>query len=194
MSAYFTILTAKQKKVYLAIESYIKNRGIPPTVREIGELVGEKTPGAIQGILNRLEQKGAIKRQSGMARSIQLVSTDGVMYSDPVYIPEIKKISARTIENILSFYNIIKYHPVSPDFADDKEGRFIVKCPEMMPDDMLFSKEDMLLVNMHSEISEGDVVLGFFSGRACLNRYLKNTEMSVLGKVELKFARIIPEG
>ena len=28
----------------MVIESYIKTHGIPPTVREIGELVGEKTP------------------------------------------------------------------------------------------------------------------------------------------------------
>jgi len=59
----------------MVIESFIKSKGIPPTVREIGELVGEKTPGAVQGILNRLEQKGVIKREVGMARSIQLVNT-----------------------------------------------------------------------------------------------------------------------
>jgi len=28
----------------MVIESFIKSKGIPPTVREIGELVGEKTP------------------------------------------------------------------------------------------------------------------------------------------------------
>ena len=65
MAANYSSLTAKQKKVYMVIESYIKTNGIPPTVREIGELVGEKTPGAVQGILNRLEQKGVIKRQLG---------------------------------------------------------------------------------------------------------------------------------
>ena len=76
MSMNFSSLTAKQKKVYSAIETYIKLKGIPPTVREIGEMVGEKTPGAVQGILNRLEQKGVIKRQLGAARSIQLVSEE----------------------------------------------------------------------------------------------------------------------
>jgi repressor LexA len=91
MSANFSTLTAKQKKVFSAIETYINLKGIPPTVREIGEMVGEKTPGAVQGILNRLEQKGVIKRQLGAARSIQLVSSDNQMYATPVYIPEIKR-------------------------------------------------------------------------------------------------------
>ena len=86
--AYYS-LTAKQKIVYHAIESYVRTHGIPPTVREIGELVGEKTPGAVQGILNRLETKGAIKRQEGMARSIQ-ITTNTTTYVDPIYIPQIK--------------------------------------------------------------------------------------------------------
>ena len=58
MAANFNTLTSKQKKVYAAIESYIKTNNIPPTVRELGEMIGEKTPGAVQGILSRLEQKG----------------------------------------------------------------------------------------------------------------------------------------
>jgi len=74
----------------MVIESFIKSKGIPPTVREIGELVGEKTPGAVQGILNRLEQKGVIKREVGMARSIQLVNTNS-QYAPHVYLPKIKK-------------------------------------------------------------------------------------------------------
>lgn len=44
VSVDFNFLTSKQKKVYTAIESFIKENGMPPTVREIGELIGEKTP------------------------------------------------------------------------------------------------------------------------------------------------------
>ena len=36
MAANYSSLTAKQKKVYMVIEYYIKTNGIPPTVREIG--------------------------------------------------------------------------------------------------------------------------------------------------------------
>lgn len=111
MASNYSSLTAKQKKVYMVIESYIKTHGIPPTVREIGELVGEKTPGAVQGILNRLEQKGVIKRQLGAARSIQLVSPDDQLYSKPVFVPKIKKISKRNLNDLTNIYNIELYHP-----------------------------------------------------------------------------------
>lgn len=90
VSVDFNFLTSKQKKVYTAIESFIKENGMPPTVREIGELIGEKTPGAVQGILNRLEEKGVIRRQPRVARSIQLVQENS-NYADHAYLPLIKK-------------------------------------------------------------------------------------------------------
>lgn len=122
-------LTSKQKKVYLAIESYIKSKGIPPTVREIGEIIGEKAPGAVQGVLKRLEQKGAIKRGVGMARSIQLVS-DTSNYAESVFVPEIKKISARNINDLLNLYNINKYHPVSSELLNNVLPFFAIRDPD----------------------------------------------------------------
>jgi repressor LexA len=101
MNTAVDMLTSKQKKVYYAIVQYRKNRGIPPTVREIGEILGEKTPGAVQGILNRLEQKGVITREVGQARSIQAVEENN-LYVKPFYIPELKKVSTRNLDDLFN--------------------------------------------------------------------------------------------
>jgi len=211
MSIHFSSLTSKQKKVYAAIEAYIKLKGIPPTVREIGEIVGEKTPGSVQGILNRLEQKGVIKRQTGMARSIRLVSEGDVMYANPVYIPEIKRINARNVDNLLTIYNINKYHPLSSDLVQSKEGYFLVKCPSLDLPKSGIKDGDLLLINMNGELKDGDIVLAFYGNRACLRHYytcdsqnaviLKADEsvgnkevldkdyIKIIGKLDLKFSR-----
>ncbi len=176
-------LTAKQKKVYAAIESYITLNGIPPTVREIGELVGEKTPGAVQGILTRLEQKGVIKRQVGAARSIQLVKTDNQIYETPVYIPQIKKITVRNIDNITSIYNIEKYRPVSPEFLNSDGDYFIMNCPD---DDLLesgFGPDDIIIINTTAEPHDGDIVLVFYENRTYMRRYFAQSD----GTITLKF-------
>lgn len=171
MSAYFNSLTAKQKKVYTAIETYIKLKGIPPTVREIGEMVGEKTPGAVQGILNRLEQKGVVKRQLGAARSIQLVSQDSQMYSNPVYIPEIKKISKRNIEDLANIYNVNKYLPIPPDFVST-DGKFLIMpCPDESLVKKDIKHEDILFINTAAVPEKGDIVLIFYEGRSYLRYY-----------------------
>lgn len=171
MSANFSSLTAKQKKVYSAIETYINLKGIPPTVREIGEMVGEKTPGAVQGILNRLEQKGVIKRQLGAARSIQLVSSDNQMYATPVYVPEIKKISKRNVDDLTNIYNIEKYHPVSPDALSENSSYLIFECPDDGLTESGFGSNDTIIVNTSAELKSGDIVLVFYETRSLLRYY-----------------------
>jgi repressor LexA len=210
MLSNFNSLTAKQKKVYTAIETYINQNGIPPTVREIGELVGEKTPGAVQGILNRLEQKGVIKRQLGAARSIQLVSSDDQMYVKPAYIPEIKKISKRNISDLTNIYNIEKYHPFSPDFITEDNGYFLFESPVDGLAESGFGANDLILVNSTSDPKAGDIVLVFYENRSLLRYYYPDSdgtltlkadssiidkvrfsteEVNIIGKVEGRYTR-----
>ena len=211
MSVNFSNLTAKQKKVYTVIESYISRNGIPPTVREIGELVGEKTPGAVQGILNRLEQKGAIKRQIGAARSIQLVSSDNEMYASPEFVPEIKKINARNIDDIANIYNIEKYHPVSPDALSEGGHYFMIRCPDDGLAESGYSSRDFIFVNTSADLKDGDIVLIFYNSRSLLRYYHKEEngtltlkadysiiekesftkdEVRIIGKVEARFTKL----
>jgi repressor LexA len=210
LSAYFNDLTAKQKKVYSAIETYIKLKGIPPTVREIGEMVGEKTPGAVQGILNRLEQKGVIKRQLGAARSIQLIS-ESQMYANPVYIPEIKKISKRNIDDLVNIYNINKYQPVSPDFISEGDIYILLSCPDDSLSESGIKLEDMLLINTSTSLKQGDIVLVLYETHALLRYYYTEKdsdkiilkadldligkeffnpdEVRIIGKLDVKYTR-----
>ena len=211
MSTQFSFLTSKQKKVYSAIEEYIIKNGIPPTVREIGEMLGEKTPGAVQGLLNRLEQKGVIKRQLGMARSIRLVSAESKLYLNSVYVPEIKRVSRRNVNDLLNIYNIKKYHPVSPDLIDPAGKYFMLPCP----DDSLSENEihavDMLIIKMDSDAKKGDIVLALYRNHVLLRRYIqgdehslinlgadnylidkrafKKSEVKIVGKMSLKFTK-----
>jgi len=194
VSFYFNSLTAKQKKVYSAIESYIKMNGIPPTVREIGEMLGEKTPGAVQGILNRLEQKGVIKRQHGTARSIKLVSPDDIMYTTPVFVPEIKKVSMRNVDDLLGIYNIKKYHPVSSELIRPDDELFMISCPDTSLEGADLKENDILLINMKGKLKEGDIVLVLCENRTRLLRHttdvgnaFNNSTVRIVGKLYAKF-------
>ncbi|MCX8130746.1 MAG: LexA family transcriptional regulator [Clostridia bacterium] len=170
MSFDFNTLTSKQKKVYSAIEAFIKTKGIPPSVREIGEMVGEKTPGAVQGILNRLEQKGAIKREVGMARSIQLVSNES-QYLKPLYIPELKKVNSRTAGNLFSIYNIAKYHPVSPDMVLSSDECFIITCSDESLYNSGIKLGNSLIMKKTSDLVDGDIVLIIYENQSLLRYY-----------------------
>ncbi|TWT92554.1 transcriptional repressor LexA [Neorhodopirellula pilleata] len=66
-------LTDRQKDVYELIRSLIQDRGYGPTVREIGEHFGIKSPNGVMCHLRALEKKGLILRRANKSRAIELV-------------------------------------------------------------------------------------------------------------------------
>src|ERR1700684_734709 len=69
----FSQLTERQREIYDFIRNKIESRGYGPTVREIGEGFGIKSPNGVMCHLKALEKKGLIKREEHSARAIQLV-------------------------------------------------------------------------------------------------------------------------
>ncbi len=67
-----TQLTDRQQKVYDMIRSLIVKRGYGPTVREIGEYFGIKSPNGVMCHLRALERKGLITRSPNKSRAIEL--------------------------------------------------------------------------------------------------------------------------
>ncbi len=68
-------LTERQQDVYDLIRSLIVNRGYGPTVREIGEHFGIKSPNGVMCHLRALERKGMIRRSPNKSRAIELTQS-----------------------------------------------------------------------------------------------------------------------
>src|SRR5437879_151858 len=69
----FSQLTERQMEIYEFIREKIERRGYGPTVREIGEGFGIRSPNGVMCHLKALEKKGLILREEHAARAIQLV-------------------------------------------------------------------------------------------------------------------------
>ncbi len=68
-------LTDRQQSVYDMIRKLIVKRGYGPTVREIGEHFGIKSPNGVMCHLRALERKGLITRSPNKSRAIELTHT-----------------------------------------------------------------------------------------------------------------------
>jgi SOS-response transcriptional repressor LexA len=66
-------LSLKQQAIYHFIQNCLYERGLPPTVREIGQALGITSTGNVQYHLEQLEKMGYIKREEPGARGIRLV-------------------------------------------------------------------------------------------------------------------------
>lgn len=67
-------LSAMQQRIYNYIVSCIQEQGYPPSVREIGQAVGLKSPSTVHFHLRNLEEAGVIRKGTGKGRAITLTS------------------------------------------------------------------------------------------------------------------------
>ena len=65
-------LSTMQRRIYEYIVSCIQQQGYPPSVREIGEAVGLKSPSTVHFHLKHLEEAGVIEKDAGKGRAITL--------------------------------------------------------------------------------------------------------------------------
>ena len=65
-------LSKMQRRIYDYIAACIQEQGYAPSVREIGEAVGLKSPSTVHFHLKRLEEAGVIAKRAGKGRAIAL--------------------------------------------------------------------------------------------------------------------------
>lgn len=65
-------LSNMQQRIYEYIATCIREQGYPPSVREIGEAVGLKSPSTVHFHLKHLEEAGVIAKGAGKGRAITL--------------------------------------------------------------------------------------------------------------------------
>lgn len=66
-------LTNRQEEILQAIKKFIAEKGFTPTVREIGAMVDLSSPATSHFHLNKLEEKGYIRRNKAKNRAIELL-------------------------------------------------------------------------------------------------------------------------
>ena len=75
-------LSDAQKELYEWIKSYMREFHHSPSIRQMMEAMGLKSPAPIQSRLKHLQQKGFISWQEGKARTLQIV--DEVLEGVPI--------------------------------------------------------------------------------------------------------------
>jgi repressor LexA len=65
-------LTARQQSVLNCIHRYVRQRGYPPSIREIGDAVGLSSPSSVAHQLKVLQRKGYLHRDQNRPRAVEI--------------------------------------------------------------------------------------------------------------------------
>ena len=75
-------LSQKQFEILEYMKKAVREKGYPPSVREICDAVGLKSTSTVHGHLERLERKGYIRRDPAKPRAIEIFSDNDSGNSD----------------------------------------------------------------------------------------------------------------
>ena len=91
-------LTDKQSVILQILKKLIAKNGYPPTVREIGEEAHLSSPATIHFHLQKLEEKGYIKKDDNKNRTLEILVPNEYLEQDDsvVEVPLLGKVTAGT--------------------------------------------------------------------------------------------------
>lgn len=153
-----------QQAVLNFIREVISQRGVAPSVREIGEAVGLRSTSTVQYNLNALEKAGYIERDPNLKRTIRLAGSTGK--ATPV--PLLGTVTAGL--PILAQEQIEEYIPV----ALGKGGDYFalhVRGSSMINAHIIDG--DIIIVEKTPVAENGDIVVALVGDEATVKRFYK---------------------
>ncbi len=178
-----TQITARQREILDFIESQIRTRGYPPSVREIGEAVGLTSPSTVHSHLNTLTRLGHLRRDPSKPRAIEVRwdSNSGVvMERRPVrHVPLVGDVAAGT--DVLAQENVEELIPVPADFTGEGE-LFMLRVRGDSMVELGILDGDYVIAVQQPTANNGDiVVVGIPDGEATVKTYQrKGSKVSLI--------------
>jgi len=154
-----TGLTARQRRIVEFIERTVRERGYPPTVREIGEAVGLTSSSSVHAQLANLERRGLLHKDPTKPRAMSLEAPR----VEGVAVPLRGRIAAGA--PVLAEQHIQDYLTVPMGFVDGGDHFALrVVGDSMMGAGILDG--DVVVVRDQDDADDGDVVAALLPGPA----------------------------
>lgn len=154
-------LTARQRRILEFIRETVRERGYPPTVREIGEAVGLTSSSSVHSQLANLERLGLLRRDPTKPRAVTLARP--ATRAEGVAIPLVGRIAAGG--PVLAQETIEDYLTVPVGFAHEADHFALrVRGDSMVGAGILDG--DLVVVRRQDAAEDGDIVAALLPGPA----------------------------
>jgi repressor LexA len=168
----------RQQAIMKFIKNEVREKGYPPSVREIGEAVGLASSSTVHGHLARLEKKGLIRRDPTKPRAIEILSEDDNNMAQfalsTVRVPIVGKVTAG--EPITAVENIEDYFPLPEHLVGDDEAFMLVISGDSMIEAGIYDG-DYVIVRQQQHALNGDIVVAMTDeGEATVKRFFKEKD------------------
>jgi repressor LexA len=175
-------LTDRQRQVLEFIDTEVRRKGYPPSVREIGEAVGLSSPSTVHAHLGALQDKGYIHRDPTKPRALELTyepTSGATVDRRPVrHVPLVGDVAAGA--NVLAQENVEELLPLPEDFTGDGQLFMLRVRGESMIDAGIFDG-DYVVVRSQPSAENGEIVVAGIPGEeATVKTFMRRRNKIVL--------------
>lgn len=170
-------MTRKQQEIYDFIAAFITEHSYPPSVREICDGVGLRSPSTVHFHLQNMEEKGFLAKD-GKARALTLVQTAekaAAAPAEPVYDePEIPAGRVPIVGTVAAGTPILAQECIEDYLTFDTNGRdgeyfaLRVRGESMLNAGIL--PGDLVVVHQQREAHNGEIVVALIEDEATVKR------------------------
>ena len=160
-----TNLTRRQQGILDYIDAANRERGYPPSVREIGEAVGLSSPSTVHSHLNSLQKAGYLRRDPSKPRAIEVrydPNSGAVIERAAVtHVPLVGDVAAGT--DVLAHENVEELMPLPTEFTGDGELYMLRVRGDSMINVGIFDG-DYVVVHTQTTAHNGEIVIAGIPG------------------------------
>lgn len=170
-------MTRKQQEIYDYIAAFIAEHSYPPSVREICDGVGLRSPSTVHFHLQNMEEKGFLAKD-GKARALTLAQTAekaAAVPAEPVYgEPEIPAGRVPIVGTVAAGTPILAQECIEDYLTFDTNGRdgeyfaLRVRGESMLNAGIL--PGDLVVVHQQCEAHNGEIVVALIEDEATVKR------------------------
>ena len=161
----------REKNILSFMKKEIRQKGYPPTVREICQALGIKSTSTVHKDIENLVNAGYIIKDPSKPRALNIVDDvpnadgfkrDGVERTDVVDIPIVGSIAAGT--PILAEQNIEESFPLPARYVSKGADNFMLKVKGESMVEAGIMDGDLILVEQQNTARNGDIVVAMIDG------------------------------
>ncbi len=188
-------ISKREQQIFDYIKNFIDENSTPPSVREIGEAVGLKSPSTVQYHINSLVEAGYLERgDANMKRTLRIAKKGSGTY----HVPLLGTVTAG--KPILAVESIEDYIPVPVSSGSAELFALRVRGDSMI--NASICDGDIVIVERTPVAENGDIVVALIEDEATVKRFYKENggfrlqpendnyepiitdELAILGKVK----------
>lgn len=154
-----TELTTRQRRILEFISHTVRDRGYPPTVREIGEAVGLTSSSSVHAQLANLERRGLLTKDPTKPRAMTLSEPR----AEAVLIPLLGRIAAGA--PVLAAGHVEDHLAVPTGFAGESDHFALRVSGDSMVGAGILDG-DLVVVRNQDDADDGDIVAALLPGPA----------------------------